>query len=93
LKEKYSMAQPSLAVAVVQRLALVNGNFPLPDETPATVKKIREIVAQCATDLAAAINVVPHDIGRFIATLDLLQQAKDVACCAVLLPHAPRAVT
>lgn len=87
------MDQPTLPVTVVQRLALVNGNFPLPDETVATMKKIREIIAQCAADLAAHINVVPFDPGRFIATLDLLQQAKDVACCSVLLPHAPRAVT
>jgi hypothetical protein len=83
----------STPVAIVARLALIDGNFPLPDNTTAAMGAIRAAVAACAKSITDAVLGVSYDPGRLIAALDDLQRVKDVACCSVILPHAPRAET
>lgn len=72
------------------RVALVNGNFDLPEDTRRAMHNIRECVAACATQLAEIARTTTFDTGRMIAALDGLQAVKNTACDAVLLPHAPK---
>jgi len=69
------------------RVAIINGTFELPPSTPKAMATVREILAKAAEDLKAVIISEKHDIGRVIATMDLLQQAKDTACASLILPH------
>jgi hypothetical protein len=79
-----------MAQAVHARLMMINGMFDLPDETTAAMVRIRELVAECAMSVAKVVGSVNHDTGRLIATIDKLQDVKDVACAAIILPHAPK---
>lgn len=79
-----------MAQAVRVRVLMVNGMFDLPEETKHAMGQVRALVAQCAADVAAVCGGVQCDTGRLIATLDLLQQVKNTACDAMILPHAPK---
>lgn len=91
-----------MAAAIDARLALINGTFPLPAETTQVMGEIRAAISDAAASIDVSIRgkkrsadepiestarIVKYDVGRLIAALDLLQQAKDVACAAVILPH------
>lgn len=91
-----------MAAAIDARLALINGNFPLPAETVQAMREIRVAISDAAASIDVSIRgkkrsadeavetparIVKYDVGRLIAALDLLQQAKDVACAALILPH------
>lgn len=80
-----------MAQAVRVSVLMVNGMFDLPEEAKHAMGQVRAIFAQCAADIAAVCGGVQCDTGRLIATLDLVQQAKNTACDAVILPHAPAA--
>ena len=71
------------------RIAMVNGHFPLPDETVAAMKNIREIFAETAERVYAETKKVRSDPGRVTAMIDMILAAKNVACDAVTLPHYP----
>lgn len=73
--------------AIDARVAMVNGNFNLPDSTPKALASIREILAKAATDLKKAIQEEEYNVGCIIAAMDLLQQAKNKACDGLILPH------
>lgn len=47
-------------------------------------------IDQCSERILQTLELldVRYDVGRIIATMDLLQQAKNVACDAVVLPLA-----
>lgn len=76
--------------AISARARLINGNFALPDETITAMREIRAACSDLGTRLEAVAKSVgvSVDIGRMIAALDLVQQVKDVACVALILPHA-----
>jgi hypothetical protein len=69
---------------------MINGNFPLPDETVAAMRTIRSDASVLAGLLLSSARAAgTYDTGRLIAALDLLQQVKNVAIDALILPHAP----
>lgn len=72
------------------RLALINGYFNLPDNTPAAMKVIRAAVAKAAERVLVACETVRHDGGRVTAVLDAFQMIKNVACDATIIPHHDR---
>lgn len=69
------------------RVAMINGNFELPDSTIQGMRDVRAAVAECASKLHEIFKKEKIDTGRAIASIDLLQQAKNVACDALILPH------
>lgn len=74
--------------AIDARVAMVNGNFNLPDETLQAMKRIREITASAASEIQKVMySGVRYDTGRAIATLDFLQIVKNTGCDALILPH------
>ena len=75
---------------VEKRVAMINGYFDLPTDTVDGMKEIRLAVADCAHRLEAVFKRCKVDTGRAIATIDLLQQTKNVACDALILPHASK---
>lgn len=83
------------------RVELIDGMFPLPKDAegkPPTLdmmSKIRGHISVAAKAIYADLQANPdvkYDMGRMIHAMDLLQQAKDTACVAVLLPHAVKEV-
>jgi hypothetical protein len=68
-------------------VSMINGNFNLPDSTVQSMKDIRAAVAECAVKLQDIFNKEKIDVGRAIASIDLLQQVKNTACDALILPH------
>jgi hypothetical protein len=75
---------------IEKRVAMINGYFNLPDDTVKGMKEIREAVSECAHKLESTFKRCKIDTGRAIATIDLLQQAKNVGCDALILPHAEK---
>lgn len=73
---------------VQRRVEMINGRFDLPAETVKAMEQIRVATEVCARAIQSATADVQVDTGRLIATMDMLQQAKNVACDAVILPHA-----
>lgn len=71
------------------RCAMVDGNFDLTPETREQMKAIRSAFAECAQRLNEIFQKsgVGYDRGRAIASLDHLQQAKNIACDALILPN------
>jgi hypothetical protein len=79
--------------ALEARVALIDGQFDLPDTAIKSMKTIRASVAVCARNIADACYDAgegKYDVGRAIAALDGLQQVKDTACVSIILPHAPK---
>jgi len=75
--------------AVEARVEMINGMFDLPDATREAMKHVRAATETAARAVRAAVEAAPaHDKGRLIAALDALQAAKNVACDALILPHA-----
>lgn len=79
---------------VEARVAMVNGNFPLPDETKAAMRELYKASAEysAALERIVAKSGLKYDKGRLIHAVDLAQTAKDTACQALILPHACRFV-
>lgn len=83
-----SAARSNTNPAIDARVAMVNGNFILPDETLQAMKRIREITAKAALEIKKTMySGVKYDTGRSIAALDFLQITKNTACDALILPH------
>lgn len=80
-------AEERAKLSIDARVAIINGAFDLPDKTPEVMSEVRKILAKAAEDLKVVLLAEKHDIGRVIATMDLLQQAKDTACTSLILPH------
>lgn len=70
--------------AVQLRVDMINGQFETSAETTAFMRTVRAEIAAVAKRLS---ETAPEtcDTGRFIAALDLLQQAKNVLCDSALL--------
>lgn len=69
---------------------MINGNFDLQSITVEGMKEIRVAVAECAAKLESVFKRHKVDTGRAIATIDLLQQAKNTGCDALILPYAEK---
>lgn len=54
------------------------------------MKEIREALSECAHKLQEIFKRNKIDTGRAIASIDLLQNAKNTACDALILPHAEK---
>jgi hypothetical protein len=87
---KMSDGRTKIEDPIEKRVAMINGYFPLPTETTTGMKEVREAVSECATKLESVFKRCKVDTGRAIATIDLLQQAKNVGCDALILPHAEK---
>lgn len=74
--------------AVYSRVMLINGYFTtLPDEVVVSKERVCMLLGGAARELRDTVQKHPHDTGRLIAALDLLQQAKNAALDALKLPH------
>lgn len=74
-----------------KRVEMVNGMFQLPGETLLAMKDVREASELYARTLQAIFKRGKIDIGRAIATIDHIQLTKNLACDALILPHASKA--
>lgn len=75
------------------RINGLDGTFPIPAETKAAWPKIRAAIATAARVIRNEVDKLGHanyNYGRLIHAIDLLQQAKDTAIMATILPHAPK---
>lgn len=74
------------------RIAMIKGNFQLPEDVSKHMGTARKIVSECTTHVQDLIDDNPnlqYNEGRLTAFFDLLQQAKDVLCGAFILPYGP----
>lgn len=69
---------------VQMRCDLLNGNFEHDKETVEFMRFAREEVARCARAVCAA-RPKNADVGRVIAFVDKLQDAKDTICAAAII--------
>lgn len=77
---------------IAARVDMINGNFELPTVSVTLMREIRECVAAAAKQIEEIFETAPeYDMGRAIHTIDLLQQAKNTACDALILPYHPAA--
>lgn len=66
---------------------MINGQFDLPDDTCMAMTRIRQVFQQAANEYLDIVDALDkRDEGRVTAVLDLVQQAKNVGCDAVILP-------
>lgn len=86
------MKRVAITDPVDKRVSMINGYFELPDQTKQAMTKIREASETYANELQKIFKSLDKDVdtGRAIATIDLVQQTKNVACDALILPHASR---
>lgn len=92
-KKETGVNAPARLLAVIDaRVKLINGHFELPQETKKEMEDIRNACQAAAEEIQAIVThgKVKYDAGRIIHALDLLQQVKDTACVALILPHAPQ---
>ena len=73
-----------------KRVEMINGQFDLPGDSVEGMKEIRIAVSLCARTIHESFKKRKVDIGRAIAAMDSLQQAKNIACDALILPHATK---
>ena len=87
-----SKLNSSALQSIHARTEMVNGNFPLTDEHKAIMNQIREAASQFSKTLReiAFDSKVEIDAGRWINALDSIQNTKNVACDAIILPMAPK---
>ncbi len=72
------------------RVAMVNGWFELPEQTKQDMTDVRAAAEQFAKSLEQVYKRAKHDKGRAIASIDAVQQAKNIACDALILAHASK---
>jgi hypothetical protein len=80
--------------ALGNNMAMINGRFDLPDNASEVMNAIREAVDECSMEIYMAVvasGKVKYDSGAIIHVVQLLQQVKNRACDAVILPHGPGA--
>ena len=78
------MSSPKDNPAVKLRVDMVNGNFELDQESLDFMKLVREKIAEVAETLRE--RSPDHcDVGRLIAAIDKLQEAKNTFCDAAIL--------
>jgi len=74
----------SLPDAIRLRADMINGHFDLSEETVTYMNTVR---AECSALVTRLIEARPatYDVGRFIACIDTIQHAKNLACDAAIL--------
>jgi len=79
---------------VERRVEMINGMFDLPQETRQAMAAVRESAEAFARALRAIYTTpgIQVDTGRAIASIDTIQSIKNVACDALILPHATKEV-
>lgn len=67
----------------------IHGHFTVPQETLSKIEQVTEILGNAAVQLDSLFKLtdVKYDLGRFIASLDAIQLAKDIAVNSLTLPH------
>ena len=76
---------------VEKRIEMINGYFDLPTETVQAMKDVRaasETYARALGEIFKRGHAL--DTGRAIAAIDHIQLTKNVACDALILPHASK---
>lgn len=72
-------------------VSLINGQFDLPEGTGDKFNVIREELqnaCKAVVDVVRSSGDGNWDYGTLVRVTQLLQEAKDVACQALILPHA-----
>lgn len=75
--------------AINARVELINGQFNIPDDAVEYVKLVREAISEAARKIRDGLPKT-FDVGRIVAGMDKLQEARDTLCAASILPHAHR---
>lgn len=75
---------------IEKRAEMINLVLSLPQKSLDAAKDIRVAIDQCAETINKITSGVDHDPAQLSATMALLQQAKNVACDSVILPHATK---
>jgi len=80
---------------IEKRAAMVNGMFDLPGETLAAMGEVCQASEVYAKELQTIFkkNGLKVDTGRAIAAMDGIQATKNIACDALILPHASKMYT
>jgi hypothetical protein len=89
--KKREMDQRSIE-AIDAKLDMINGRFDLPEETVEAMKLIRESLSEVANKVRDNLDQkgIKYDVGTMIRFVALIQDAKNLACDAIILPHAPK---
>jgi hypothetical protein len=91
----YANASDAKVDPVTAHVLLLDGSFKHPNGEVMT--KVKEILGKAGREVEAVIKAAPdHHTGALIRAIQLLVQAKDTACQALLLPYVhtdPRLVT
>lgn len=71
------------------RVHNIHGHYSLPSETVQKMAMVKKILGKAAESLEDLflLDDVKYDTGRFIACLDAIQTAKDIAVNSLTLPH------
>lgn len=71
---------------------MLDGNFPLADGCSEAMGAVRAAIAEASKKLKQCYDTpgLYIDEDAALRSIQLLQQAKDVACQAIILPNAPR---
>ncbi len=85
-----NMKRVAITDPIEARVSMVNGYFNLPDDTKQSMNEVRAAAEVFAKALETIYKKTKHDKGRAIATIDLIQQTKNVACDALILAHAEK---
>jgi hypothetical protein len=73
---------------IATRVKVIATRLDLPDETREAMQEIRVAAEVFAQTLETVFKKHKRDTGRAIAAIDTIQHAKNLACDALLLPHA-----
>ncbi len=84
------MKRVAITDPVEARVAMINDFFDLPEETEQAMGEVRRAAEVFAKALESIYKKNKHDKGRAIASIDLIQQTKNVACDALILVHAEK---
>ena len=90
MSEQQQKKRSRADVTIDARVAVIDGMFDLPNGTKDRFTAIRGAIQRAAAEVAEAVRGAGeggYDVGRLVAALDLMQQAKDTACVSLILPH------
>ena len=75
--------------SVANRLALIKGNWPVSQEVKESMNEMKSALGDAADKVVTIIEGVEYDELKLNTFLDKMQEAKDAACAAIILPTNP----
>lgn len=82
------------APSLEARASMIDGTFELPKSNQDAIPRIRAILANAAQGIIGILNSADaFDYGTATRSIQALQESKDLACQALILPYAPTVKT